>query len=117
MGIAILALSVFSVMAQPSVPPIRPAHTIWFEEPAQHFFESSPMGNGRLGAMVFGDPSAEHVVLNESTMWSGSPQDADRAEAKDVLPELRRLLVAGENDKAQELLQREFVCAGKGSGY
>ncbi len=75
------------------------------------------MGNGRLGAMVFGGVSRERVVLNESTVWSGSPQDADRSDAYKVLPELRRLLLASENEKAQALLQRDFVAKGSGSGY
>lgn len=99
------------------VPNFDPAHTLWFKKPASHFTESCPMGNGRLGAMVFGGVAKERVVLNESTVWSGSPQDADREEAHKVLPELRRLLIAGENEKAQQLLQREFVAKGPGSSF
>ncbi len=81
---------------------------------AKNFMESSPIGNGRLGAMLFGGISHDEVVLNESTMWSGSPQDADRPEAYKVLPEIRRLLLAGENRKAQDLLQSNFICKGPG---
>ena len=81
---------------------------------AKSFMESSPLGNGRLGAMVFGGVARDRVVLNESTMWSGSPQDADRPEAYKVLPEIRRLLLADENRKAQDLLQRNFICKGPG---
>jgi len=66
--------------------------------------------------MVFGGVEHERVVLNESTMWSGSPQDADRTEAHETLPEIQRLLLAGENKKAQELLQSSFICKGAGSG-
>lgn len=106
-----LALLIATAMAS------DPAHSIWFTEPASHFTASCPMGNGRLGAMVFGGTTHERVVLNESTMWSGSPQEADRQDAHKVLPELRRLLLAGENAKAQELLQREFICQGRGSGF
>lgn len=94
-----------------------PAHTIWFTKPATHFTESCPMGNGRLGLMVFGGVAKDRIVLNESTMWSGSPQDADRPEAYKVLPEIRRLLLEGKNAEAQALLQKEFVCQGAGSGY
>ncbi len=81
---------------------------------AKAFFESSPIGNGRLGAMVFGGVTHERVVLNESTMWSGSPQDADKPDAYKALPEIRRLLLADENRKAQDLLQKNFVCKGPG---
>ena len=94
----------------------RPNLDVWFDHPAASFVESSPIGNGRLGAMIFGRTSKEHVVLNESTMWSGSPQDSDDPNAFKVLPEIRRLLLAGENRKAQDLLQKNFVCKGPGSG-
>src|SRR5437868_7267803 len=93
---------------------IDPDTMIWSESPATKFHESSPIGNGRLGAMVFGGIAHERVVLNESTMWSGSPQDADREDAYKVLPEIRRLLLADENRKAQDLLQANFICKGPG---
>lgn len=96
-------------------PMLKPDHTLWFDAPAEKFTESCPMGNGRLGAMVFGNPNREHIVLNESTMWSGSPQDADREDASKFLPEIRKLLVEGRNQEAQALLQREFICKGPGS--
>src|ERR1700679_2695619 len=69
-----------------------PETTIWFDAPAKDFTESSPLGNGRLGAMMFGGVNDERVVLNESSVWSGSPQDADRPEAYKVLPEIQKLL-------------------------
>jgi len=93
-----------------------PALTVWSTAPATKFFESSPLGNGRLGAMVFGGVGHDRVVLNESTMWSGSPQDADQEDAVKVLPEIRRLLLEGNNAAAQDLLQKNFVCKGPGSG-
>lgn len=91
--------------------------TLWFDQPAERFFESCPMGNGRLGAMVFGDPVQERVVLNESTMWSGSPYAADREGAAASLPEIRRLLLADQPGKAQRLLQENFTCNPPGSGH
>lgn len=93
-----------------------PKLTLRFKTPALRFTESCPVGNGRLGAMVFGDPYHDRVVLNESTMWSGSPQEADRTDAFQHLPEIRALLFRGENRKAQSLLQQSFTCAGLGSG-
>ena len=94
----------------------KPALEIWTRDQASRFTESTPLGNGRVGAMVFGGVDHEKVVLNESTMWSGSPQEADRAEAHEVLPEIRNLLLTGQNRKAQDLLQATFVCKGSGSG-
>ncbi len=93
------------------------ASSLWFDSPARHFTESAPLGNGRLGAMVFGGVEEERIVLNETGMWSGSPQDADRPDAAKVLPEIRRLLLAGKNAKAEALIHANFTCAGKGSGY
>jgi alpha-L-fucosidase 2 len=90
---------------------------IWFDAPATHFTESSPIGNGRLGAMVFGGTAEERLVLNETGMWSGSPQDADRPDAAAALPEIRRLLLAGRNAAADRLVNASFTCAGQGSGF
>jgi alpha-L-fucosidase 2 len=89
--------------------------TIWFDAPAGNFTESSPMGNGRLGAMMFGGVNDERIVLNESSVWSGSPQDADRPDAYKVLPEIRRLLLEGKNPEAEALVNANFTCQGPGS--
>ena len=89
---------------------------IRLDAPAAVFTESSPLGNGRLGAMIFGGVTEEKVVLNESGMWSGSPQDADRTDAAEALPEIRRLLLAGKNVEAEELVNERFTSAGAGSG-
>lgn len=88
---------------------------LWFDQPAQAFTESCVLGNGRLGAMLFGGVQAERVVLNEEGMWSGSPQDADRRDAAAALPEIRRRLLAGENYEAEQLVNQHFTCAGVGS--
>ncbi|HTV39659.1 MAG TPA: glycoside hydrolase family 95 protein [Candidatus Sulfotelmatobacter sp.] len=90
--------------------------TIWFDAPANNFTESSPMGNGRLGAMMFGGVNEERIVLNESSVWSGSPQDADRPDAYKTLPEIRRLLLEGKNPEAEALVNANFTCQGSGSG-
>jgi alpha-L-fucosidase 2 len=117
-GIAILIVVALLAVADATAQPIlNPNHTLWFSEPATKFTESSPLGNGRLGAMVFGMPKRERIVLNESSMWSGSFQDADRPQAHKVLPQIRQLLLDGENRKAQELLQSHFISQGAGSGW
>ena len=90
--------------------------TIWFDQPANNFTESSPLGNGRLGAMMFGGVDDERIVLNESSVWSGSRQDADRPDAYKVLPEIRRLLLEGKNADAEALVNTNFTCKGPGSG-
>ncbi|MFT3870708.1 MAG: glycoside hydrolase family 95 protein [Nibricoccus sp.] len=94
-----------------------PDRIVLFNTAAMHFTESSPIGNGRLGAMVFGGVEEERVVLNESGMWSGGPQEADRTDAAAALPEIRRLLLEGKNAEAEKLVWASFTCAGKGSGF
>ena len=78
--------------------------SIWFDTPATTFTQSLPLGNGRLGAMVFGGIRDERIILNEGTLWSGSPQDADRPDAASYLPEIRRLLIEGKNAEAEALV-------------
>ncbi|MDH7460966.1 glycoside hydrolase family 95 protein [Chitinophagaceae bacterium 26-R-25] len=87
-----------------------------FKQPADNYLSSAPLGNGRLGAMVFGRADRERIVLNEISMWSGGVQDADDKDAYKYLPEIRQLLLAGKNKEAQELMQKHFVCKGPGSG-
>src|SRR5580698_1960209 len=102
-----LALTLPSFAGQST--PIQPETTIWFDTPARNFTESSPMGNGRLGAMMFGGVDDERIVLNESSVWSGSPQDADRADAYKVLPKIQELLLEGKNPEAEALVNANFT--------
>ena len=112
---ATLALaSVATIGATPTKP--SPETTIWFSKPAKEFTESTPLGNGRLGAMMFGGVDEERIVLNESSIWSGSRQDADRPDAYKSLPEIRRLLLEGKNVEAEALVNANFTCQGPGSG-
>lgn len=90
--------------------------SLLFKEPAKDFTASSPLGNGRLGAMVFGKTDRERIVLNEISMWSGGVQDADDPDAIKYLPRIRQLLLEGKNVEAQEILQAHFICKGPGSG-
>ncbi|MEI6782178.1 MAG: glycoside hydrolase N-terminal domain-containing protein, partial [Verrucomicrobiota bacterium] len=95
-----------------------PTTTLWFDKPATSFHESLPLGNGRIGAMVFGGLNEERIVLNESSVWSGSrDNEADRPDAHKALPEIRRLLLEGKNVEAERLVNANFTCQGQGSGH
>lgn len=94
----------------------QPDMEVKFDAPAAYFTQSIPLGNGRLGAMVFGNSNKERIVLNEKSMWSGGVEDPNRPDAYKYLPKIQKLLQQGQNKEAQELLQQHFVCAGKGSG-
>ena len=89
--------------------------SVVFHTPATHFTESLPLGNGRLGAMVFGKTDTDRIVLNEISLWSGGAQDADDPNAHTYLKDIQKLLLEGKNLEAQALLQKHFVAKGKGS--
>lgn len=99
----------------PDVPGRRP--TLWFDTPSTTFLEALPVGNGRSGGLLFGGLASERVVLNDLTLWSGSPADNDRAGAFRALPEIRRLLFAGRNADAEARVNAAFTCQGAGSGH
>jgi alpha-L-fucosidase 2 len=90
--------------------------SLWYDKPARMWEETLPLGNGRLGMTPDGGILKEKIVLNDITLWSGSPQDANNYQANKSLPEIRRLILEGKNDEAQALFNRDFVCKGPGSG-
>jgi len=68
--------------------------SLWYRQPAKSWMEALPIGNGKLGAMVFGGVDMEVLALNEDTLWSGPPtRDWNNPEARHYLPEVRRLLL------------------------
>lgn len=89
---------------------------LWYDKPARVWEETLPLGNGRLGMMPDGGVSNEKIVLNDITLWSGAPQDANNYEAYKYLPQIRRLLDEGKNEEAQDLIDKNFVCKAPGSG-
>ncbi|WP_295719343.1 glycoside hydrolase family 95 protein [Mucilaginibacter sp.] len=88
---------------------------LWYDKPAAQWEETLALGNGRLGMMPDGGVKKEIIVLNDITLWSGAPQDANNYEAYKNLPEIRKLLLEGKNDKAQAIIDKSFICKGPGS--
>src|SRR5947209_15017781 len=82
---------------------------LWYQQPAEQWTEALPIGNGRLGAMVFGKADVEHLQLNEDTVWAGKRMDRDNPEALKNLPEVRRLLFAGKPLEAQKLAEEKLM--------
>jgi alpha-L-fucosidase 2 len=94
-----------------------PTTTLWYSKPAGDWErEALPIGNGRLGCMIFGGVDRERIALNEESVWSGSRAANDRPDAGKNLPEIRRLLLAGKNVEAEALVNQTFTCQGAGSG-
>jgi alpha-L-fucosidase 2 len=83
--------------------------TLWYDRPADEWIEALPVGNGRLGGMVFGGVSTERIQLNEDTFFGGGPYSNDNPEALAALPEVRRLLFAGQYKAAQDLANATMI--------
>ena len=102
----ILAFAVifcFSALAV-SEPPV-----LWYQQPATKWSEALPVGNGRLGAMVFGGAPEERIQFNEATLWTGEPRDYSNPGAVNHLAAIRQLLFDGKQKEAEALAMKEFM--------
>ncbi|MDW5290273.1 glycoside hydrolase family 95 protein [Formosa sp. PL04] len=88
---------------------VQPKLELWYDAPAADWNEALPIGNGRLGAMVYGLPEHENIQLNESTLWAGGPHRNDNPEAKAAIPEIRKLLFNGEFEAAHNLANAKII--------
>jgi len=77
---------------------------LWYDKPAGIWEEALPIGNGRLGAMIFGTPSTEHLQLNEETVWAGEPGNNIPGGFREILSEVRSLIFEGKYKEAQDLV-------------
>lgn len=87
----------------------KPDMKIWFNKPAATWNEALPVGNGSLGAMIFGGPSTERLQLNEESVWTGSPRWDANPDALKNLPRVRRLLFEGKYAEAEKLAQNGIM--------
>jgi alpha-L-fucosidase 2 len=108
---AVLALLSLSAAAElravdfrGEAPPPEQPLTLWYRRPAEQWVEALPVGNGRLGAMVFGGVTNERLQLNEDTLWAGGPYDPVNPDARAALPEVRRLIFEGKYAEAHGLI-------------
>ena len=84
-------------------------HSIWFNRPADSWNEALPVGNGRLGAMIFGGIQKERIQLNEQTIWTGKDVDFVNPGAKEALPVIRKLLFEGKYEEAQKMAKEKMM--------
>lgn len=90
---------------------------LWYSRPAGNWTEALPVGNSRLGAMVYGGTGREELQLNEETFWAGSPYDNNNPNARYVLPVIRQLIFEGKNREAQSLVDANFFSGKHGMSY
>lgn len=101
--------------ASPALGPTDQAGRLWYDRPAERWFEALPIGNGRLGGMIYGGAATESIRLSESTAWSGAPSTDDLSPtARKNLPAIRAHLLAGRHAEAQKLA-REHLLGRMGS--
>lgn len=115
-GLIVLLLSAASIAAQsaqsgprPGVTGLDPSNYIWFSKPAAKWDEALPVGNGRLGAMIFGGVGEERLQLNEDTYWTGGPYSTVVKGGYKVLPEIQRLVFAERYLEAHNLFGRSLM--------
>jgi len=97
-GAAAVATPAFAE-SDPATDPL----TLWFRQPAAQWTEALPLGNGRLGAMVFGGLGEDRIQINEATLWGGGPHDYTNPQAHDRLAQLRALIFSGRITEAEKL--------------
>lgn len=88
-----------------------------YDRPAKKWEEALPLGNSRIGAMVYGIPQREEIQLNEETIWAGGPYRNDNSEALKALPQVRQLVFEGKNGEANQLLNRTFFTQTHGMPF
>ena len=103
---SLFALCCFQLSAQDL------SKAFWYDQPAEEWVEALPIGNGHLGAMIFGKPSLEHMQLNEDSMWPGSASWGDPAGTPEDLEKLRRLLLDNKADVVDSLIVERFSRKG-----
>ncbi|WP_020601306.1 glycoside hydrolase family 95 protein [Spirosoma panaciterrae] len=88
----------------------KPPLKLWYDKPSGQTWENAlPIGNGRLGAMVYGNVGKETIQLNEHTVWSGSPNRNDNPDALAALPEIRQLIFDGKQKEAEKLANKSII--------
>jgi len=91
-------------------------HTLWYNKAAEKWTDALPIGNGRLGAMIFAGTAVDHIQFNEETVWTGKPRDYNQKGAYQYLPEIRKLLSEGKQAAAEDLAQEHFMGLQSSSG-
>jgi alpha-L-fucosidase 2 len=83
--------------------------SLWYQAPAREWVQALPVGNGRLGAMVFGGVNQERLQLNEGTLWAGGPYNPVNPDAAAALPDARRLIFEGKYKEADRLIGAKIM--------
>ncbi|AKJ64566.1 hypothetical protein L21SP4_01318 [Kiritimatiella glycovorans] len=113
LGTQLHAYQLRSIKTAFVIPKIKSRHVadtvLWYNEPADEWENAMPLGNGSLGAMVYGGVSEENIQLNNDTLWAGRPVDLNRTNAFEHLDDIRSLMFEGKYSDAQNLVETEML--------
>jgi len=104
-----LAAPILKAFPNESIAATDESLLLWYDRPANEWTDALPIGNGRLGAMIFGGPATEQLQLNEDTLYGGAPYDPNNPHALAALPEARRLIFAGKYKEAHDLVGAQMM--------
>lgn len=105
----LIFLGCLFVMTLAAYSQVGETYKLWYDRPAQVWTEALPLGNGRLGAMVYGNPAVEQIQLNEETIWAGSPNNNPNPNALENIPKVRELVFQGKYLEAQTLATEKVM--------
>lgn len=91
--------------------------TLWYDKPAKEWVEALPIGNGRLGAMIYGTPGLEELQLNEETVWAGEPGNNINPETGKAIPVIRQMIREGQYEDAQKYADEHVKSLNQGMPY
>ncbi|WP_231463735.1 glycoside hydrolase N-terminal domain-containing protein [Pedobacter sp. Leaf132] len=83
--------------------------SLWYKKPASKWTDALPIGNGKMGAMIYGGVNTDQIQFNEETLWTGKPRNYNKKGASAHLPQIRKLLSEGKQKEAEELAQTQFM--------
>lgn len=106
---SVLLFAIVIVLSQASKLSAAEPLKLWYLKPATEWVEALPVGNGRIGAMIFGGVTNERIQFNEHTLWTGEPRDYSKPGASNHLAAIRQLLFDGKQKEAEQLAMREFM--------
>lgn len=90
---------------------------LWYDKPATIWLEALPIGNGRLGGMIYGGTKSEQIQLNEDSFWSGGPHNNNSSTSKNLLEQVRTLIFNGQESEAEKIINNEFIKGPHGMKY
>jgi len=105
--VILLLMTIYSING--SSQPLGNTLKLWYTQPASVWEEALPIGNGRLGAMIFGGIAEDHIQFNEETLWTGAPHDYSHEGASQYLGQIRELIWKGNQKEAEALAMEKFM--------